>query len=268
MGELTQERVRAPDTAPMPRKVRSLPVLAAIATAIGIAAVVLLVGVGDNPGQPAPERRPAAAREEALPAFRARAVEPVAGETGVAAQAPIPAAPTDDPAAARRRDDGVSPGAPSDAEVRRQVEALEREQAKVRRALLSSSGPIRLGSGRFIWPVAGFVSSPFCERRSWEACHPGMDIAVRAGTAIRAADTGQVVLAGPQGGYGNFTCIAHSRTLSTCYAHQSEILVSPGDVVERGQVIGTVGCTGFCFGPHLHFEVRVGGAVVDPAGYL
>jgi murein DD-endopeptidase MepM/ murein hydrolase activator NlpD len=252
----------------MRRSLGSLPVLAAIGAAVGLAVIAaLLVGGGGEPARPAPDLR-AAAKEKPLPPFRARAVEPVAGEVGVAADVPGSAAATDDPAAARRRDDAISPTAPSDAEVRRQLEALEREQAKVRRALLNSSAPIRQGSGRFIWPVAGLVSSPFCEQRSWEACHPGVDIAAPTGAAIRAADTGQVVLAGSQGGYGNFTCIAHSRTLSTCYAHQSEILVRPGDVVVRGQVIGAVGCTGFCFGPHLHFEVRISGAVVDPAAYL
>ena len=95
-----------------------------------------------------------------------------------------------------------------------------------------------------------------------------MDIAAATGTAIRAADAGQVVLAGPQGGYGNFVCIAHSGVLFTCYAHQSRILVRPGEVVRQGQVIGAVGCTGFCFGPHLHFEVRVEGRVTDPMPYL
>jgi murein DD-endopeptidase MepM/ murein hydrolase activator NlpD len=252
----------------MLRRLRSLPTLAGIGAAAGMAVIaLLLVGGGGDPARPPPALR-AAAEEKPPPPFRARPVEPVAGEVGVAAEVPGPAAATDDPAAAHRGDDAISPGAPSDDEVRRQLEALEREQAKVRRALLNSSAPIRQGSGRFIWPVAGLVTSPFCERRSWEACHPGMDIAAPTGAGIRAADTGQVVLAGSQGGYGNFTCIAHSRTLSTCYAHQSEILVRPGDVVLRGQVIGTVGCTGFCFGPHLHFEVRISGAVVDPAAYL
>jgi murein DD-endopeptidase MepM/ murein hydrolase activator NlpD len=251
----------------MLRRLRSRPVMAGIGAVVGMAAIAaLLVDTGRDRPRPASAPR-AADQANPLPRFRARAVEPVAGGPGVEAGAPGPAQATDDPSA-RSGSSDVSPGAPSDSEVRRQLEALQREQAKVRRALLSSSAPIRQGSGRFIWPVAGLVTSPFCERRSWEACHPGVDIAAPTGTAIRAADTGQVVLAGTQGGYGNFTCIAHSRTLSTCYAHQSEVLVHPGQVVERGEVIGAVGCTGFCFGPHLHFEVRIGGAVVDPAAYL
>jgi murein DD-endopeptidase MepM/ murein hydrolase activator NlpD len=164
--------------------------------------------------------------------------------------------------------DGVSPGAPTDAEIRAQLRSLQREQKRVERLLLASGAPIRKGSGAFIWPVNGPITSPFCERRSWEACHPGIDIGVGTGTPIRAAQTGQVVLAGPQGGYGNFTCVAHSRTLSTCYAHQSQILVAVGQVVRQGEVIGRVGCTGLCFGSHLHFEVRVNGHVVNPLDYL
>ena len=70
------------------------------------------------------------------------------------------------------------------------------------------------------------------------------------------------------GGYGNFTCIDHGGGLSTCYAHQQWFAVSPGQQVSQGQVIGYSDCTGYCFGPHLHFEVRVNGTPVDPMGYL
>jgi murein DD-endopeptidase MepM/ murein hydrolase activator NlpD len=130
------------------------------------------------------------------------------------------------------------------------------------------AGPIRRGTGSMIWPVNGPITSPFCERRAWESCHPGIDIGVPSGTPIRAADSGRVVLAGWNGGYGNFTCIQHTASLSSCYAHQSAINVSVGQNVSQGQVIGAVGCTGLCFGDHLHFEVRVNGAVVNPLGYL
>ena len=66
------------------------------------------------------------------------------------------------------------------------------------------------------------------------------------------------------GGYGNFTCIQHGGSLSTCYAHQSRFGTSVGASVSQGQVIGYVGCTGRCFGDHLHFETRINGAVVNP----
>jgi len=130
------------------------------------------------------------------------------------------------------------------------------------------AGPVKQGSGSMIWPVNGPITSPFCERRAWESCHPGVDIGVPSGTPIRAAASGSVILAGETSGYGNYTCIDHGGGLSTCYAHQSSIQVSVGQHVSQGQVIGLSGCTGLCFGPHLHFEVRVNGAVTNPLNYL
>src|SRR3954451_5573408 len=132
-------------------------------------------------------------------------------------------------------------------------------------------GPVKRGNGQLIWPVNGPITSPFCERRAWESCHPGMDIGAAGGTPIRAAAAGKVVLiqgAGASGGYGNFTCLQHTASMSTCYAHQSSIGVSMGQSVSQGQVIGQSGCTGRCYGPHLHFEVRINGAVTDPMNYL
>jgi len=95
-----------------------------------------------------------------------------------------------------------------------------------------------------------------------------MDIAAPTGTPIRAADGGRVAIAGWVGGYGNYTCIQHTGSLSTCYGHQSAIRVSVGQQVSKGQVIGAVGSTGHSTGPHLHFEVRVNGSAVDPLLYL
>lgn len=149
--------------------------------------------------------------------------------------------------------------------------SLEREQSRIQAQLQGSPspGPIRGGgNGRWVWPVNGTITSPFCEQRAWEACHPGMDIAVAAGTPIRAADGGRVAIAGWVGGYGNYTCIQHSSSLSSCYGHQSEIDVRVGQTVSQGQVIGRVGSTGHSTGPHLHFEARVNGSVVNPLGYL
>jgi peptidoglycan DL-endopeptidase CwlO len=148
---------------------------------------------------------------------------------------------------------------------------LEKEQAAVLAKLQSAqggsaAGPIRQGSGALIWPVNGPVVSGFGMR--WGRLHAGVDIAVPAGTPIRAADSGTVVLLGWTGGYGNYTCISHGGSLSTCYAHQSRYATSMGASVSQGQVIGYVGCTGHCFGDHLHFETRVNGSPVDPLGYL
>jgi peptidoglycan DL-endopeptidase CwlO len=152
------------------------------------------------------------------------------------------------------------------------LRALEKEQAAVLAKLQAAqggsapAGPIRAGSGSMVWPVNGPVVSPFGMR--WGRLHAGVDIAVPSGTPIRAADSGSVVLLGWTGGYGNYTCIAHGGSLSTCYAHQSRYATSSGASVSKGQIIGYVGCTGHCFGDHLHFEVRSGGSPVDPMGYL
>lgn len=157
-------------------------------------------------------------------------------------------------------------------EINEDIGALQKQQAKIEAEILGAQGgiapgPIR-GGGRFIWPVNGPITSPFCEARSWESCHPGIDIGVPEGTPIRAGGSGTVILAGPNGGYGNYTCIDHGGGVSTCYAHQSAIHVSTGQHVSQGQVIGLVGNTGFSFGAHLHFEVRVNGAVTQPLSYL
>jgi murein DD-endopeptidase MepM/ murein hydrolase activator NlpD len=148
------------------------------------------------------------------------------------------------------------------------LRALEAEQARVASALQGAAppGPVQQGSGQLVWPVNGPVVSPFGMR--WGRLHAGVDIAVPSGTAIRAADSGTVVLMGWVGGYGNYTCVQHTGSLSTCYAHQSSFATSNGAGVSQGQVIGYVGCTGHCFGDHLHFETRINGSPVDPMGYL
>jgi murein DD-endopeptidase MepM/ murein hydrolase activator NlpD len=128
------------------------------------------------------------------------------------------------------------------------------------------AGPIQSGSSGLIWPVNGPITSPFGMR--WGSMHAGVDIGVPAGTPIRAAKAGTVAIAAYTGGYGNYTCIEHGGGLSTCYGHQSSFAVGAGDSVSQGEVIGYVGCTGHCFGAHLHFEVRVNGTAVDPMGYL
>ena len=143
-------------------------------------------------------------------------------------------------------------------------------------ALLSSSGsmplpagPIQGGSGMLIWPVSGAVVSGFGPR--WGSMHEGVDIAVPEMTPIRAAATGTVILLQSEassGGYGNFTCIDHGGGLSTCYAHQTSFAVGEGQSVSQGDIIGYTGCTGHCYGPHLHFEVRINGSPTDPMGYL
>ncbi len=146
---------------------------------------------------------------------------------------------------------------------------MERQQARIQGQLANSPGPIRQGSGALIWPVNGAFTSPFGMR--WGRLHAGIDIAAPIGTPIRAAAGGKVVLmqgTGASGGYGNYTCVQHSGSLASCYAHQSRFATSAGASVSQGQVIGYVGNTGHSFGAHLHFEVRINGSPVDPLGYL
>ncbi len=128
-----------------------------------------------------------------------------------------------------------------------------------------SSGDSTPSASGLIWPVGGPVVSGFGWR--WGRMHEGIDIAAGYGTPIRASAAGNVIYAGWMGGYGNLIIVDHGGGLATAYAHQSSFAVGGGSV-SQGQVIGYVGCTGHCFGPHLHFEVRANGAAVDPLGYL
>jgi murein DD-endopeptidase MepM/ murein hydrolase activator NlpD len=136
--------------------------------------------------------------------------------------------------------------------------------------------PATYVGGKLLRPVSGAFTSPFGNRfdpyyHVWQL-HAGLDIGAPTGTSIVAAAPGRVTQAGWSGGYGNYTCIDHGvvngQRVSTCYAHQQKILVSPGQQVSAGQVIGQVGSTGASTGPHLHFEVRLGGRAVDPMPWL
>ena len=127
--------------------------------------------------------------------------------------------------------------------------------------------PATPGGGELSWPVQGPVVSLFGMR--WGRLHAGIDIAVPAGTRILAAAAGRVTTRGWVAGYGLLTCLEHTPPYSTCYAHQSQLGSTPtGGILARGALVGLVGCTGHCFGPHLHFEVRISGRPVDPLPYL
>ena len=117
-----------------------------------------------------------------------------------------------------------------------------------------------------VWPVRGTIVSPFGQR--WGRLHAGIDIAAPAGTPVSAAAAGSVVYAGSMSGYGLLVVIQHTGGLATAYAHNSSVAVQVGQTVGQGQTIAAVGCTGHCFGDHVHFEVRVGGNPVDPMSYL
>jgi len=131
------------------------------------------------------------------------------------------------------------------------------------------SGGAPPSASGLIWPLDAPVTSPFGPR--WGRTHTGIDLGASTGTPIRAAYGGRVSLLGYTGGYGNFTCLAHT-SITTCYAHQSGYNTTFGARVSRGQVIGYVGNTGNSFGAHLHFEVRLGldpsSTPVNPLPYL
>ncbi|NQT66954.1 MAG: peptidoglycan DD-metalloendopeptidase family protein [Actinobacteria bacterium] len=148
---------------------------------------------------------------------------------------------------------------------------LKVQEAEVTRILESykyGSAP----SGKFAWPVAGRIISGFGNRYhpifGYIRFHSGIDIVASYGTPVKAADGGQVVQAGYFGGYGNSVMLYHGGGFATWYAHLSSINVSMGQFVQRGQVIGLIGSTGWTTGPHLHFEVRINGAPQDPRAYL
>jgi murein DD-endopeptidase MepM/ murein hydrolase activator NlpD len=148
------------------------------------------------------------------------------------------------------------------AQLAARINAAQAVPAATSLAIAGDSTPSASG---FVWPVPGPVVSGFGWR--WGRMHEGIDIGAGYGTPIAAAAAGVVIYAGWMGGYGNLIIIDHGGGLATAYAHQSAFAVSGGPV-GQGQTIGYVGCTGHCFGPHLHFEVRVNGAAVDPLGYL
>ena len=160
-------------------------------------------------------------------------------------------------------------------EMLQEADSLEQSSAALAERIQAaqSTGSYTPGtpsSSGLVWPVSGSVASAFGYRCLADLCrmHEGIDIGVGYGTPIHAAAAGTVIEAGVEGGYGNLIVIDHGGGLATAYAHQSSFAVGSGAQVAQGQVIGYVGCTGRCFGPHLHFEVRVSGSAVDPLGYL
>ncbi|MDQ3770793.1 MAG: peptidoglycan DD-metalloendopeptidase family protein [Actinomycetota bacterium] len=126
--------------------------------------------------------------------------------------------------------------------------------------------------GQFTWPASGPVTSPYGYRThpifGDARLHTGIDIGAGYGSPVYAATEGTVVFAGSMSGYGNAIVVDHGGGVATTYNHLSGFSTSQGATVGRGQTIGSVGCTGYCTGPHLHFEVRIGGSPVDPMPYL
>ena len=124
----------------------------------------------------------------------------------------------------------------------------------------------------YVWPTGGGVASGYGQRLhpvlGYYRMHSGLDIGGAMGQPIFAAKEGTVIRAGWNGGYGNTVVIDHGGGITTLYAHQSQLNASVGQYVGRGDIVGQVGSTGLSTGPHLHFEVRVNGAAIDPLPFM
>ncbi len=162
-------------------------------------------------------------------------------------------------------------------ELRRLAEERARNQALARRQAQRQQAATRpqvrrvsYQEGAMRWPLSGFrITTYFGQRGAYQRYHTGIDLAAPYGTPIVAAKAGQVEVAGWSSfGYGFHVVLDHGGGVETLYAHMSRIAVRAGAWVEAGEVIGYVGSTGWSTGPHLHFEVRVGGVPRNPLAYL
>lgn len=176
----------------------------------------------------------------------------------------------------RRQEELIGEARSRKAEFEDQIQALKAESDSIAAFLRSAQrgqGVTVSGKGLLAMPIAGGrITSGFGPRvhpiLGTVRIHTGVDISGRTGTAIRSAADGVVVYSGWRGGYGLCTIIDHGGSVATLYAHQNRLGVGEGQRVSKGQVIGSVGSTGFSTGPHLHFEVRVAGTPVNPVPYL
>jgi murein DD-endopeptidase MepM/ murein hydrolase activator NlpD len=129
------------------------------------------------------------------------------------------------------------------------------------------------GYGGYLkWPVSGRITSPYGWRThpiyGYRSFHTGIDIAAPSGTTVKAARKGEVLYVGYRDAYGLIVIIDHGNSLATVYAHLSKAYVRPGQYVGTLGSVAAVGCTGWCTGPHLHFEVRVNGNPQNPMNWL
>ncbi|MEX2279620.1 MAG: peptidoglycan DD-metalloendopeptidase family protein [Acidimicrobiia bacterium] len=151
-------------------------------------------------------------------------------------------------------------------------DGLEADLARIEAEIAAAQEAGGEAPGVLRMPVNGWISSYYGWRIhpifGTRRMHTGIDLAAAGGSPIYAAEAGRVIIAGVRGGYGNAVVIDHGGGLATLYAHQSRIAVSVGEQVAAGERVGFVGCTGFCTGDHLHFEVHINGNHTDPLPYL
>ena len=159
------------------------------------------------------------------------------------------------------------------AAAQREKDALNRQLEKELAGYNApSGGQTSYKGGKMAWPTpqGGTITCPFGYRTYPSVgMHTGLDIGIRYGSTIAAAEAGTVIkVVNGTTGYGKYLMINHGGGVVTLYAHSSKIVVQVGDYVERGQKIAEIGSTGFSTGPHLHFEVRINGTAVNPIGYI
>lgn len=150
------------------------------------------------------------------------------------------------------------------------METSRRIEQMIRSSQSGSKGTE--ATGALVWPADGPITSPFGWRThpifGTQTFHTGVDIGADYGDTVVAADGGVVIYADWMGGYGKAVIIDHGGGISTLYAHNSQLVVSEGQRVQKGQQISLVGSTGYSTGPHLHFEVRQNGSPTNPMSYL
>lgn len=174
----------------------------------------------------------------------------------------------------------VQEGSEGEAVVTAQIETLDGEEQRrtiLARTVLSQATDeivevgtrnVGIGTGDFMVPVSSYTFTSGFKMR-WGRLHGGVDLAVPEGTPVYAADNGKVIVAGNLGdGYGNYIILDHQNGYKTLYAHNSELLVSVGDVVAQGEQIALSGNTGNSTGPHVHFEIQVNDEKVDPQQFV
>ncbi len=149
---------------------------------------------------------------------------------------------------------------------------LEQQIRDMETAQQHSTKEVVKGSGSMSMPISASITSPFGWRHhpifGVRKFHTGVDLAGANHSPIKAADSGSVLYTGWYGGYGKVVIVSHGNGMATLYAHLSAIKVAPGQNIQKGDVVGNEGSTGFSTGPHLHFEVRVNGKPNNPLNYV